>query len=96
MLERPSKNCVNTIRNGDVKKNLWVGVGLKFLVLMSSPKSVVGDPEPKGMDSRQQSAGMTKGASLVLTPEFHRRACPEFMEGSKGCVFVSRQRKNRK
>jgi hypothetical protein len=31
---------------------------------MSSPKSVVGDPKPKGMDSRQQSAGMTKGGSL--------------------------------
>jgi hypothetical protein len=34
---------------------------------MSSPKSVVGDPEPKSMDSRQQSAGMTKGDSLVLS-----------------------------
>jgi hypothetical protein len=34
---------------------------------MSSPKSVVGDPEPKSMDSRQQSAGMTKRGSLVLS-----------------------------
>ena len=57
-------------RNGDVKKKLWVVVGLTFLVSMSFPKSVVGDPSPpetrgdRGMDSRQQSAGMTKGTAL--------------------------------
>jgi hypothetical protein len=33
---------IKKIKNGDVKKNLWVSVGLNFLVLMSSPKSVVG------------------------------------------------------
>jgi hypothetical protein len=31
---------------------------------------------------------MTKGAALVLSPEF--------IEGSKGCFFVSRQRKETK
>jgi hypothetical protein len=30
-----------------LKKNLWVAVELNFLVVLSSPKSVVGDPEVK-------------------------------------------------
>jgi hypothetical protein len=45
-LNWPSKNCVKKIRNEDVRKNLRVAVEFKFFVVMSSPKSVVGDPSP--------------------------------------------------
>jgi hypothetical protein len=47
----PSKNCVKKIRNGDVKKNLRVAAGLNFLVVMSSPRIVIGDPKIKNRDS---------------------------------------------
>jgi hypothetical protein len=59
------------INSGSVRKRFGVAVGLNILVLMSSPKSVVGDPGRKSMDSRQQSAGMTKGGSPC--PEHSRR-----------------------
>jgi hypothetical protein len=35
------------INSGSVRKRFGVVVGLNILVLMSSPKSVVGDPEVK-------------------------------------------------
>jgi hypothetical protein len=52
--------------------------GLNFLVLKSSPKSVVGDPEPKRMDSRQQSAGMTKKGQPC--PELGRRVASLYQD----------------
>jgi len=50
-VNRPFKNCVKKIRNEDVKKYLQAEVGLNFLVLMSSPRIVIGDPRIKNMDS---------------------------------------------
>ena len=51
MLKWHSKIRIKKIRSEGVKKNWGAVVRLNVLVAMSSPKSVVGDPQIKRLDS---------------------------------------------
>jgi hypothetical protein len=63
-----------------------VVVGLDILVSMSSPRTVIGDPQIKEYGFPIKALGNDrKETALVLSSEL--------VELSKDCFFVSRQRK---